>query len=757
MADINPNISGSTVDPKWIDGGPENPSPAFDIDHPEFSLPMPVMSGLASGFCERAAVVYGGTVGGQPWDDATSTARANAVSCLAANLALGTVPNASMTNMFVSANTDFMPTKYNTTSNYMKGLDNMLTKLIAAPGGYVRNVTGSTPAAFTFTTLANDARSRSALPSVGSSATSVGSGGAAYTSRFMPALPVVYPIHRKWMMDELKYIPDTVVTDYHTAKYNLTGKIEDLFGTFSVESGTVAEIASSLASAHDPTYDYGYISDYIAPTQADSSIYTHSELTPAINSSNTIFDPILPNDAVVYMRGVGAHVTVGAVSVEDGTVGAEGWQLSDRHTNGEATLGSSIDILRTGSGSALTIPISISFAHGAPRHQYGGGDIKEVKSGQTVSTTSDYGYEIKSGGTCIVPENGGADVCVVSSGGLLDMKNGAFARAVTILSGGTFTGFINAHEFNIDGFYMFGGMGFPGYDYPTISLKYMPSGSSYSVVSTAATPSSDKYYYVRNGGTLTVTTRDAATLVVVEAGGTLSITGSGSVDAVHILPGGSCNVNTNVTSSAILSAVVYPAGKLTTTRTLPAGSDYGNMAVGSMLVIASGASVDLNENSILSLEYGYKTSKCFYYIEQADINNGALPSTLPYITSGGVTAINDTICSSSFVYVFDPMCFCSTGSDSSLISSGWNVFSSASFGANDRTTTVAISSGAYTFAEPPSSGILIGKSGAYVTYRCNIDAIDIPVSGQGGQGGTPISYYSSFRIRQFYEDPGKLY
>lgn len=215
MADINPNIpeeivvSGQTVtntaDPKWIDGGPENPSPAFDIDHPEFSLPMPVLVGLASGFCERAALVSGGSVGGQAWSGATDEAKDGIVSCMAANLALGTVPNASMTNMFSSASTDFMPTKYNTTSNYMKGLDNMLTKLIATPGGYVRNVTGSDPVAYSFTTLANDGRSRSNLPGVGSSATSVGSGGAAYTSRFMPALPIAYPLHRKWMLDELKY------------------------------------------------------------------------------------------------------------------------------------------------------------------------------------------------------------------------------------------------------------------------------------------------------------------------------------------------------------------------------------------------------------------------------------------------------------------------------------------------------------------------------------------------------------------------
>ena len=496
MADINPNISGSTVDPKWIDGGPENPEPTFNIDDPAFSLPMPVMSGLASGFCERAAVVYGGTVGGQPWDNATSAAKANAVSCLAANLALGTVPNASMTNMFVSANTDFMPTKYNTTSNYMKGLDNMLTKLISAPGGYVRNITGVTPAAFTFTTLANDAKSRSALPSVGSSATSVGSGGAAYTSRFMPALPVVYPIHRKWMLDELKY----------TAGQAVETRLEgDAAGNMSyISSASIADYRTTAQSAYDllatdthwgsytvsPNIYYGLTIESATQDWRTSSYLMATPMSATLDAYYNLSQPEDENDPVTVEYSWIASNNQSDVATQVLTNGATVFvEVADALSEDVVA-----DVYMEQAPAEATptmIPATSEYV------------MSSIESSTTAVNNITL-YKILSGGTLVVSSGTTINNAIIHSGGTLHINNGAYVSCCTVLSGGTIAGIKNIQTLNIDGMFVDATTNEDIAEPVGNLLHVIGSGQTVSINNDTAITGDTVGYYVSSGGSLVI-------------------------------------------------------------------------------------------------------------------------------------------------------------------------------------------------------------------------------------------------------------
>ena len=116
---------------KWIDGGPDNPAPEFNLDNPTMWMPMTVMNGLASGFMERAAVVSSTVTGFPSGLDITSASK------VAKNFAAG-VP---VTSIFSgTADPIFRaPTSPGASvSNYMVTVDSAICCLIST-GGFVNS------------------------------------------------------------------------------------------------------------------------------------------------------------------------------------------------------------------------------------------------------------------------------------------------------------------------------------------------------------------------------------------------------------------------------------------------------------------------------------------------------------------------------------------------------------------------------------------------------------------------------------------
>lgn len=765
MADINPNISGSTVDPKWIDGGPENPEPTFNIDDPTFSLPMPVMSGLASGFCERAAVVYGGTVGGQPWDNATSAAKANMVSCLAANLALGTVPNASMTNMFVSANTDFMPTRYNTTSNYMKGLDNMLTKLISAPGGYVRNVTGTDPTAFTFTTLANDAKSRSALPSVGSSATSVGSGGASYTSRFLPALPVVYPIHRKWMMDELKYTASGANTTYLHVPGDLAGYMIEAneYTSASTLSGVVSSyIYHTSATKTSQTVGQGglnypaYTNIHLDRESSGGAVtYTISAASPVAfgmlanwSGANSIETPL-----DIYMGAVRADLT------------DEGVWFIQNYYNSATSSWYDVPFYHSGT-STITVEqpnvvVASSYIVGSSAAvTFTASGVVDVESGTSIGS-----LDIRSGGTAYI-DPGTTTAYKITS---VTQCNIASGGSLAILTSGTTTGqrvtgsaYSNVHGGialynNYRRMMMFyDGLDQDSYVYEsggTLTNLPMHSGGRYyglyvfgadaGAVNTTVSLSSSSNDHIMLGA-------------LIESGCTLTVTGSNThiEGDVCVMPGA-----TLVQTSGYISELYITSGATATIGArceivyVHSGGEahfIDNCSIGSLL-IDDGANINISGSDIVdgmiknaedNNMFGEVSISLYHQLQVSGISSGWNNSkTVSDMGAGNAlfagsaysTAINTVRASISSAIIGTT----ATNPMYDITDAAYSGFGSSNIGGT-------IYSGYAALGQLSSCTVIYGAQ-ALAVYPTD-------------SGGTQIQdHYSSFRVRQFYEDPGKLY
>jgi len=212
---------------KWIDGNDlvavpgtttsvhiygYTESPTFDVDNPNFWTPLSVLSGLASGFCERRAVldpvfVVGTTTGGasitSDWT-AGPAAKDSIVSNCMHNLALGK-PVDSL--YYTGSDATFYPIGSSATSNYMTTMDAAITMLLTGETHYV-DLSGSDYAsgALYFPVLASAAEATAAGQSDPTSAiSSPVSNGGDLCAVMSPGLPVEWAKERKWMLDELRY------------------------------------------------------------------------------------------------------------------------------------------------------------------------------------------------------------------------------------------------------------------------------------------------------------------------------------------------------------------------------------------------------------------------------------------------------------------------------------------------------------------------------------------------------------------------
>lgn len=756
----------NNFDSKWKDQS--NPC-KYDVSDPAFCSPLSVLSGLVSGFCERMAVAKivssGGTVesgtvtnlkNNVTWKMQDDTSGNSAVvSRLTSNLALHAGEPGEVDPLFDAPVEDpvfHMPDMDVDSQTYMTKMDDVLTAVIDM-NVYKTDITGTT-AYTSFEQLAASAVSAANANNSALAATPV-KGGTNYSQEFMPVYPVEWAKERKWMMDQLRFTGggSSTLISFHTAPYDVLGSAREYSVGYNVLSGSAFALYNDILDNGTADGDMGLSTSNYASAIQNTNSYGFGELTQSVTSFGNIYDPFHGDLAEVYMRGHCAHFNVSAVSVDGGTVSQDGWELNNSELAG-FYLCENLSLLRTVVGAEVTLPVSISFAQGSPREQYYEmyGSFTVVSSDMAVVAEDHMGYEIKSGGVCTISSGTFADACVVSSGGLLHMENGAKAASVSVLTGGTFTGYINSYEFNTSGFYMFGAHGFSGADYTSIALKTLPlvegGSTEYTVVagnSTVSTTASYQAYYVVSGGTLTLNAYMNNSLVIVDAGGNLVINSDGGVEHLYILPGGSCSVYSDGISYYVLgNLVVYPTGHFEMHRTKHQ-DHYPTTGIYSQVVIAPGCEFILDEPEILAATEKTLTARCMLYLDASAISGNTVGTAIAEITDG-TNALTYPFFETSYVHIFAPLQLCSSGTDQ-FIHQGWNVFNNVTFSDDSRLASVVIKGGTAALPELPLSGICIGMSGANVSYRCAIEAVEIPVS----SGSTPsqaTDQYQKFKLRQ---------
>ena len=244
---------------KWIDGNsdptgetaPENP--AFNVDDPTMWTPLSVISGLASGFCERKAQLD--PVAGEHFVWGSEDTNSNTVSRCVNNLTAG---SEGIALFGPASNNYFCPigsasTITGTASNYMTAMDAAITTLISPESGvrYV-NKNGNP---YTFGTLATEAMTNAAHADSAIEGEITKGGGSDYCAPLAKALPVEWAIQRKWMLESLKYIGGSMQAEAPYIKQ--TG--------LYIEQTTVDPVTGTLYGI--PYYDDISVDNLSSPTE----------------------------------------------------------------------------------------------------------------------------------------------------------------------------------------------------------------------------------------------------------------------------------------------------------------------------------------------------------------------------------------------------------------------------------------------------------------------------------------------------------
>ena len=546
-------VTGTTFNEKWIEGGTANQSPLFNIDDPIFWTPMSVMNGLASGFCERIdAVVTGATF-------------SQHVPEVAANLAAGTVPNADMTNMQTQIDVPFVAPGA-TGSNYMKSTDLMLSKIIAT-GAYVK-VDGSTYSGFS--DLATTAKNRSS--SYQSDCGVISSNGGSLMTAGSLAYPAVWAKQRKWMLDELRVTISPRTLSYVTA---VTGYFISGFPTSSKD---------------------GYEWQYIAGDTVTSMI------TGATNLYNAWLDgctalasyPMQDADALSFKTDMwksGDSLIMG--TPDQWTTGYQ-----TEHNRPAAYITATVN----NPSSSQDISIYL-----APVCYMASEDVVFNESGFTIVTgtvtaSSNTGYTVKSGGILTIPstyKNG--SVSVYSGGHLILVKSSIATNRpinVNIISGGTltFSGYTN----NESGLNLpFSGHMF--FDYYPAPIQ-ATDGFTYLNSAFTKTITTDSYYII-DGATGSITGQYQTIDLWLFNGSNVTLSGV-LYGTVVVGPGCRLTYDDTVLNSAI-KVTVMPGGVLTCTKmhgepiiALPGAVVESTNSYLEDLCVVEGATVSLTGTSV---------------------------------------------------------------------------------------------------------------------------------------------------------------
>lgn len=766
---INPNkpdsivIDGTTqtntADPKWIDWGPSYDAPTFDIDDPTMWTPMSVISGLASGFCERAAVVSGGTLANNVvWVNATTAARAAIVSKCAANIAKGTNP-ATIANMYATADaTMSAPIVGNTT--YMKTTDAMITSLIGA-GKYVKaDGTDYTGFSDLITQATDNIPTESALQA------NIVSNGVGMDGTMYPAYPAEWAKQRKWLLDELKYTPG--VLKKPTASCTLGSYNTDIQTGRATVEDCRAYFATQVQGVTNTEYLYcGDVAAYTDQQTLGRCLYATMKAKYGTATKGSGF---VNAWKIGYYPG--AH---------------PGYEFVTRYNNTNA-----IQLKVPAAFADKKTKVSVLFEQGA-LDKYGTHNYSEALNGHIVetpgvtvtnatTTPSHVCYEVKRGGVLTINGNNKLESILVSAGGRVQFNNGSFASNCIVLEGGTVTGYPNVRSLAVNGFYPEG----PYYattDWPFGTgqgMLFMPEGASYETptTDTVTGTNSNRYYFIKQRTANTPRTYNVHggslenCYIIVDSGCCFLIDGTSENDkgkldgaTVVVLSGGTFKNTEHVDLRSENHILIYPGGAADITydksyttgvNTTFSGQTHFHFAPGSTVSISIKPYIDGN-----NYDGWHIGCNAHFYFKQNGLHIQDAELRPSVTCTWDLSATTLTLDSklpfyNSIIYSFNGNGIVMEGNTVS-IAEGINDTRIQATAANTYVTiagyTEALASidpdnqpDAFVNVAGRTAGEhYLGWQTTEVVYRCAVTSIDV--------GEDLVDNYQDFRCRQFFTNP----
>lgn len=771
---VNPNYDGSTADPKWVDGGPSKPEPTFNIDDPKMWLPMTVISGLASGFCERAAVVSGGKLTNSiDWDASNEATRSGYVSNCAANIAKGTNP-ATIANMYTAADAT-MSTPVSGTTTYMKTMDAMITKLIGA-GGYVKK-NGTAYADFDAlkTAATTNIPAESALQS------SITSDGGPMGAVMHLAYPAEWAKQRKWLLDELKYTPDPSPIPSDVAKFD--GKTLN-----TAVSDTFTDIATVVAQARTEgtavtgdvvTSDTGAGSIVMSNTELHSRTLSPSNWGMTSQATATTATVLYTNATITLTSGTDTTTTADNYLV---SLHADGDRYHARVINSYDVTGYWPSQLRVDSPSLSNKTVTISLYLGRPQSlndrtpvffsSYINPSSIRVTGATTYTAANLPGKDASNNsGTLLVLSGGTANItggsvyaAIVEPHGSMLIGAGATVTNCCILTEQEDNQVVSGY---VDGLYRPNTDAFDAVtnlyqDFVPIRVTALTENTGSGVViaedSTYSPAQNVTRVLVKNGATCTlVTEQDYPGMFTVEPGGTLVIPTSAYIDYCVLLPG---TVTTGqTTKGAVLRAVgsetqihsaVYIHSGATCTF-IPVDV-YNNLR---HAVIHSGGTCTVTP--VTQFDWGYENDDGLLRVEEGAVvrvadttvysTDAALDATIidnprgivEYRGEAGRDAVDNAEVSRFYTHGLKL-----AGTNTDLVL-GWNseeivIPSGQTYG------VIAATTGTPPATQPVAAPMFMGTNFTTVLDGFQIHTIKVTSNGV-------LDHYPSFRVRQFYNNP----
>lgn len=741
---------------KWIHGNTNAavptvpPGATYDVDDPTMWPPLSVLSGLASGFCERRAVLNpdfvtatGTTTTWVQEGDAGEADRNTIVTNLMNNLAAGTTNYASM---FYAKDATMSGMSAASVSNYMNSFDSALCRLICVAGNspetYKADINGTpygTTDAAAFNTLAaaayNTASAAAQTDATSAITTPVKNGGTTLKRQFGIALPVEWAKERKWMLDELKLTANDPQNFQITTLYgNYSYVIGPTNSYTSLENCRQAVLTAGVASALSNVAYYGTVAGQVGFQNTIGETVSASFIGSSVASNGilTNWRPFQAGLSDPYLRYSMEYYTTPLYI--SGSTQASALVTFEQDSPGWYDQSSAYDKAISG---------------------------RVVSSGASVTATgtANSSYRVLSGGTLTVNSNASVYNVYVEGGGSVHINNGGYVQYCTIARNGVFTGIPNCVQLDVQGCYFtVPGDGSDEFgEVPLINSSMV----GYTIID------ADTYYNQGRHGSYTyissavLTISGSATgtsasnadgcLFIVGDGGGLYISGQPGVDTnkaylkdcrIVVLSGGYVDTvaMADLKNTTIL---VYPGGTCTLKNAYYASSETAIVSIDdySRLYIASGATATFERDSDKHLMF-----RCNYYLGSNCFSGTPPEDSLPTLTCkvDGATVTNTYMFQNTALYIFNPNGLCSSGT-SARVQQGPNGFIPAF---TNGSANLVVWSSAYATIDapntPPTSGPFIGQEKTAVCYRCGVESVEYPQTEV-----TTSNHYTTFKVRQF--------
>lgn len=563
-------VTGCTY---WTD----HTNSSFNVDDPTFWPPLPVISGIASGFCERLAVAKiaaaGGTVTsgaqatlvtGATWTiGATTEPDLGSNNAIVSNVANGFATGATGTALYNTHNATFQVVGTSAGDNYMKAVDNAITSMVTMQDSYV----DENGTAYSFNTLATAATTRAAARD--SSIQTPVEGGTNFNAPFAPAYPVEWAKERKWMLDQLRYTGGAVVqTTAKAVQYDIVaryGQAGDIY-----DAGlSGASVTSAISSAYIHEVTAGTAGAIVVMVGDDPNSYSGPYFTYLTSSAD-------PNMVIS--------------SPESDT--RIPYALAFKTVLGGATVGTKITAF---CGEVCDAP--------EPNALWD--EINVKKPTTDVEAEAGSNYVIAGGATVALDGTATVGNVTVSSGGMLVLGASVTVTRLNIMDAGTVRteGTTNdtAYDLNINKLFV---------NYRNISVYSILDPFYY--MSTDTTATTGRSYYIDNG-VLSVS-KDANLGWVIANKGTVSITNQGSggqsvLSAIMLSSGASLyisNGDTQITGNQDVNVLNVLSGGTATLcnafiaqiRVMSGGFISMDNCSATMLCALDGSTINITGNTI---------------------------------------------------------------------------------------------------------------------------------------------------------------